>query len=214
MKKVISLFLALLMCLMLCACGGDGFDEEYAAMIERVEKLNDDTSKITAMVYTIWSNVGVSNFGTFFGALRKVTDGTTLDSVTYSYLGAAACCLFPSKYWDDNTEVAWNLRNATEELKYDAAAAQSVLDAAIEFNALYDSLVDRDEALSDDMKAFKEKHEKKHENEVSNLRDWVLETSMYVDFAVDPSGSLFEYGNSITSYEENLSRFNKTARAY
>ena len=62
MKKVISLLLALVMCLSLCACGGgnDKFETEYASMINRVETLNADTSRITGIVYGTWYNVGVS----------------------------------------------------------------------------------------------------------------------------------------------------------
>lgn len=218
MKKTISLILAFVLCLSLCACsaggGDDGFDAQYASMIERVEKLNADTSKITGIVYGTWSNIGVSDFYTFFGGLRSLTEGTTLDGIKYTFLGAAACCLFPSEYWDDDTEMAWNLRNAVEKLQADAEKAQHVLDAAIEYNNLYDSLKDSDDSLSSDMKVFKDKFKDKHAEEVETLSDWVLESSMYVDLALEPSGSLVEYGNNISTYEEKLNRFSKIANAY
>lgn len=217
MKKVLSLILVLIVCLSLCACG-DGnhnFDEEYTSMINRVEALNSDTSRITEIVYGTWSNVGVSNFNTFFNLLLSLTEGTTLDSTDYStQLGPAACCLFPSEYWDDDTETARNLYNATMALKADPAKAQKVLDAAIDFNNVYSSLTKIDAALSADIKTFKEQYGEKYSEEVETLRDWVLESSMYVDYALNPSGSLIEYGNGITEYEENLNRFSKIANAY
>ena len=215
MKKTISLILVLVLCLSLCACGGsDGFDAEYTALIQRISALNEDTRQITNVVYSTWRNVGVSDFNTFFGALRSLPEGKTLDDVKYTSLGAAACCLFPSQYWDDDTDTAWNLRNAVDALQADSAKAQKVLDAAIEFNKLYNSLSAEDAALSADFKAFRDQFEDKHADEVKNLREWVLESSMFVECALKPSGSLIEYGSSITAYEENLTRFSKIANSY
>ena len=107
-----------------------------------------------------------------------------------------------------------NLANAVNVLKADSAKAQEVLDTAIGFNRLYNLVIVSDEVLSADMKAFKEKYKDKYDEEVDTLRDWILESSMYVEYAVNPSGTLIEYGNGITEYEQNLSRFSKIANSY
>lgn len=233
MKKGLCFVLAVIICLSLCACKKpveednfeeDDFNEEYASMIERIEVLNYDTSRITGIIYGIWDRFTVSHFESCFVVLRILVEGTTLevldlaDENKYQFLGTAACCLFPSEYWDDDIEYDYrhwlNIQNAAKALEADSVKAQEVLDAAIEFNNVYDSLTATDEALSTDLKAFQEKYAEKHEEEVETLRDWILESSMYVDHAVNPSGSLIEYGNRITEYEENLTRFSKAAKAY
>lgn len=242
MRKIVSFIIALMMCLSLCSCGGknentstdkdnitstiekntsvlsteesDNFDTEYAAMIERVEALNADTALIAGTVYETWSNAGPSDFYTFYGSIFSITDGTTLDTVRIVTLGAVACAVLPGKYWDDNAKSSANLANAVEVLEKDSAKAQEVLDAAIAYNHLYDSLKTADEALSADMKVFKEQYKDQYEEEVDTLREWILESSMYVDHALNPSGSLIEYGNAITEYEQNLNRFSKIANSY
>ena len=217
--------MALVMVLSLAACGTDesvnevesvvnDFDAEYDEIIEQIQDLNSHASLITGIIYRAWSKVGVSNFSTFYQALLTLQEGTTVVDGVYKYLGAAAIVLQPNKYFDDDIDAANNLVNAMNIMESDEQIAQEVLSASIDFNNALISLPEEDAALSENMKVFKEKYKDEHEDEVDNLREWVLESSMYVDFAVSPSGSLIEYGNSMTEYEESFNRFSKIADSF
>lgn len=195
----------------LAACGSknDGFSDEYQPMIDRISALNEDTSKVTKMVYTTWDNVGVSNLNMFYGAVLAIGQEATLDDVKFTFLSSAACVVDPKQYWDDNEEADRNILNALKVLSADTDKAQAVLDQVTAYNQFLASLTDTEEALTASVKEFREKFAEKHPDECDNLREWMLETSMYVDFAENPSGSLIEYGSNISKYEENLSRFKK-----
>lgn len=216
MKRVLSLALALMMCLSLCACSDDGFDTEYSAIIERIETLNSNTSKITYSIYDMWKVIGPDDILLLFAGLCTMTEGRELsnfDDDDYLLLAMAACCLYPDEYWNDTSEYAFarNTPNAQKKLKRDDEEAQKVLNSAIAFTSALSSLISEDNALTEDMKVFEEKFGKKHKEEVSNLNDWLLDSSMYIELATSPSGSLREYVKSITTYETNLTRFSKIA---
>lgn len=213
MKRIMCVLLAVVMLVSLCACGSkdDGFETEHSNIIEQIEKLNEDTSYVASVIYTTWSNVGVSDFNTFFGALCSITEGTTLDTVKSTRLGAAACCIDPNKYYDDSLENNWNLRNAVDALSADESEAQRILDACIEFTTLYNSLEAQDSTVGSSVKTFETTFSEKHSEETDNISDWYLESSMYVAFVLEPSGSLIEFGNKMEEYEEAFTRFSKVA---
>ncbi len=213
MKKIICGILALVMLFSLCSCGSkdDGFDAEHSAIITQIKQLNEDASAIASVIYVTWSNVGVSDFNTFFGALCSITEGTTLDDVKITRLGAAACCIDPKKYYDDSLENNWNLRNAVEALSADSAEAERILNACISFTNLYNSLEAADSTLGANVKAFQTEFSKNHSEKTDNISQWYLESSMFVEFVLKPSGSLVEFGNKIEEYEEAFTRFSKVA---
>lgn len=57
MKKAISLFLALMMCLSLCACGTSAakFQEAYTETYDKIETLNGSCEYVSSLMYDIWN---------------------------------------------------------------------------------------------------------------------------------------------------------------
>jgi len=68
-----------------------------------------------------------------------------------------------------------------------------------------------DEELSADISEFIKTYKTDYPEETELLREWNLESSMYVEFVVEPSGSLVSYGNEMGGYQDAMSSFQKEA---
>jgi hypothetical protein len=49
---------------------------------------------------------------------------------------------------------------------------------------------------------------------LETLNDWCVETSLYVDFALEPDGSLSSYSSQQAEFEDNINRYVKYADSY
>ena len=264
MKKALSLILALVLCLSLCACGkseeaqsvddlilaigdvtidskdaiavaDDAYNalsekdkeavEHYAelteakntlkevmfeSLTERLEALNYQCDTVSTFVYLLWDNVGPSDFTTYFKCILMFEDENSLDEMKAYYAQKSS----GQKGWIINV---WCAGNALDSSRYgdvdlgDDELIEEIVGKCIAFTSVFNSLSTTDEELSEDISDFVKAYKNDYPEEAEILREWNLESSMYVEFALEPSGSLVSYGNEMGEYQDTMSRFQKEA---
>jgi hypothetical protein len=216
-KRLVASLMIFVMALTMCACSTstaeeaeveieeeeDTFADDYTEIVNEVEDLNTYTSAIVESMYSIWDAVGADAFLTCIRTILTIDETTTVDNIDSSIMKLAAYAIFPDEYPGGK---GISLSD-TEEV-------QEVIDVASAFSSVFYSLDDLDDELTADLKEFKAKYTESHPDEVENLSDWCLESSLYVDFAQNPSGSLVEYRSSMTDYQDSMRRFQKIAETY
>ena len=265
MKKALSLLLALILCLSLCACGkseaaqavdemilaiGDvsvdskeaifaaesaylALDEKdkgavehytvltdakaslkevlFSSLTERLEKLNVSCDTVSGLIYLIWENVGATDFITYFNCILMFEDENSLDEMKAYY----ALKESGQKGWIFNVWAAGHAFDSEKYEKlvktYDEEMINEIVEISIAFTSVYNNLPILDEELSADISEFIKTYKTDYPEEAELLREWNLESSMYVEFVVEPSGSLVSYGNEMGGYQDAMSRFQKEA---
>ena len=84
----------------------------------------------------------------------------------------------------------------------------------MEYNTLCNSAKDASKALEEDLKSFGTNYESDFSQEVDNLNSWCIESSLYTEFSMTPSGTISNYANQNSTYHDNLNRFQKIAESY
>jgi len=265
MKKIISIILALVLCLSLCACGKSAeakaadelilaigevsADSAYAveAATEAYNALSDkdretvenyeilknaqeelfyielydlsnrllevyyNCQRVTAGTRIIWSNVGNSNFWTCYEAVRNLDMGLTRTEYNelfkelyganaYATIWCAARGLCPDNVYDTN--------KMTDEGQDDT------IELCHAFNACFELISENMAPLSEEVRVFKNKYKADYEEESETLNEISLEIDMYVDFALEPAGSLSSYTSTEDEYNNTIDRLVKILDSY
>lgn len=265
MKKAISLLLALVLCLSLCACGKsakaktvdemilaigevtndnisdvetamEAYDalpeqdkktiENYALLQTAQEKMfyikyydltnrllevYNNCQKVTNDTVIIWDNVGSNGFWNAYEAVRFLSLGLSREEYdklsieisgakAYATIWCAARGLCPDNIYDTN--------KMTDE------GQDKTIELCHSFNKCYDFISQQMEPLSEEFKAFKNKYKEDYRDETDTLSDLCLELSMYVDFALEPTGSLTSYTSKNREYIDSIDRLAKIIDSY
>lgn len=162
---------------------------------------------------TIWDNVGVDQFWMVYQSVLLLDGGMTkaeLDAVFKAATGrnadltiwAAAYGLRP-KYAENS--YAGSLKSEKE--------VNEILDLCYTFNINYKLISESMSPLAEEIKAFRNEHKDKYQSELEALNELCLEINLYVDFILEPSGSLSSYTSSNRTYQSNIERLIKTINA-
>ena len=261
MKKTISLLLALVMCLSLCACGKseeviaveekiasigeitidstetinaarDAYnalnDEDkekvenanilreatFESLVIRCAEMNRHSSILSAGVVQVWEEFGGQDFWKWFDDVLRFKDENTLqemkdhyatkeDSDGWKLLVWCAGYALDKAAFSDAEGVA-KLPETDEEVAYAVALATPI-------GYAYDVLPDMDESIREDVAQFIKDYKEQRSEECAVLQEWSLESSVFAEFAIEPSGSLLDYQTKLAEYESAMSRFQKEA---
>ena len=230
MKKTLALLLSVMMVLSLCACGNKKeeqeslFRGEYNALVDRLTKMNESCDHVTSMVYTIWDNVGASDFLSAYDTLRlleneeavelckaAISEDPSYDPNDWKLFPADVGMALDSSI--DREDPLAQLRYI-QDVKEDEEKCNAILSICYEFNGHFNLMLSENETLGADIKALREKYPDLHTDQITTLNEWFIESSLYAEFAAEPSGTLNSYSSDITDYQETMSRFQKTVASY
>ena len=184
-------------------------------------ELYDLTNKLLEVYYNcqnvsngtriIWNNVGNSDFWTCYNAARMLNLGLSIaeyDEIflkasgakAYATIWCAARGLCPSNIYDTN--------KMTDE------GQNKTLELCHSFNGCYDFISENMDPLAEAVRIFKDKYKEAHDDEVDTLSELCLELDMYVDFALEPEGSLNSYTSAESDYKDAIDRLIKIMDSY
>ena len=261
MKKTISLLLALVMCLSLCACGKseeviaveekiasigeitidstetinaarDAYnalnDEDkekvenanilreatFESLVIRCTEMNRHSSILSAGVIRVWEEFGGQDFWKWFDDVLLFKDENSLQETKDRYaatknpedwvIGVWCAGYALDKAAFSDAEGVAKLPETDEEVAYAVALATPIGHA-------YDVLPGMDESIREDVAQFIKDYKEQCSEECAVLQEWSLESSIFAEFAVEPSGSLLDYQTKLAEYESAMSRFQKEA---
>lgn len=181
------------------------FNNEYADLVERLKSLNHKSQKVYDTTYQLWIN-SAGAFDTNFQCVRMLQseEGVNfwreeLGKSSFNSVVLCARCAVTG-----------------EELTLDVSdeEKEAVIEKCIEYNTFNNSVQDESKQLDEDVDAFGKKYGSDFSEEFGNLSDWCIESSLYVEFTMTPSGTMSNYANRNREYDEKLSRFQKIAKSY
>ena len=185
-------------------------EELFASLTEQQAALNYQCDAVSAFVYLLWDDVGPSDFSTYFKCVLMFEDENSLDEMKAYYAQKSS----GQNAWITNV---WCAGMAIDADAYgdvglgDDKMINEIVEKCIAFTSVYNSLSVTDDELSNNIAEFVKEYKNEYPEETELLREWNLESSMYVDFALEPSGSLISYGNEMGEYQDTMHRFQKEA---
>lgn len=188
----------------------DLFYIEFYELTNKLLEVYYNCQNVSNGTRIIWDNVGSSDFWTTYNSVRTFNMGLTLEEYdeifmeitgtkAYASIWAAARGLCPS--YVDGTSITYEGKETTIELCHS-------------FNACYDFISENMDPLCEEIWSFVDKYESDYEDEVETLNDLCLELDMYVDFALEPSGTLNDYTSTETDYKNAIDRLVKVMDSY
>ena len=159
----------------------------------------------------IWDNVGNKDFWTCYNAVLMLDQDLSKSEYDEKFIAAtgvkayatiwcAARGLCPSNVYDTN--------------KMSDEGQEKTIDLCYSFNQSYKLISEKMDPLSEAVRIFKTKYKNDFEDEIDTINEMCLELSMYVDFALEPSGSLNSYTSQETTYHNTIDRLVKILDSY
>ncbi len=184
---------------------------EFYDLTNRLLEVYYNCQKVSQGTRIIWDNVGSKDFWTCYNAVRMLTEDLSkaeYDEIfmkesgakAYATIWCAARGLCPSNIYDVN--------KMTDE------GQEKTIDLCVSFNFCYNLVSENMDPIAEEVRVFKNKYEDDFEDEVDTLNELCLELSMYVDFALEPSGSLSSYTSSEGDYQNSIDRMIKVIDSY
>ena len=257
MKQVLSLVLAFVVCLSLCACGKseevkaveekiasigevsiektdilqevnqayEALSNEDKEMVENFEILQNSMDALQDAMFTaialeceemnvgsdliansvieVWENVGGEDFWTWYNTILKFKDESLANmDVTDQqknglYYGMPAYALGRAKN-------AFGDSMTIEE-------RQEVVDTCTILANTYYGIQEMSVQVSQDFAAYKELFGEEYDDECQFLREWYLASSVFVEFATNPSGNRSAYSADLAEHNSTVYKFQKEA---
>ena len=239
MKKIIALMLCAVVLLSLCACGKSKEAQNVDDLILAIGEVSIDSAEKIAVAEEAYNALSdkdkskVENFSVLNDAIislrRAQFDKEYVDLVSrLEDLNDKSQQIFSTTYliWENSgTDLGRSFlglvvgaRSALtgEKLSLDISDSQKekVIEKCMEYNTLCNSAKDASKALEEDLKSFGTNYESDFSEEVDNLNSWCIESSLYTEFSMTPSGTMSNYANQNSTYHDNLNRFQKIAESY
>ena len=182
----------------------------FASLTERCTELNAASSVLAEGVLLVWGNVGGGSFWNYFNNVLRFTDLSTIDSLKLqNELGDVQIFMWNTGYAleKESFEIGkdgyhWDLTD--EDFIY-------IANLSMPYAKAYDFLSKKEPDLNRDITKFVKDNKDTHPEETDLLREWMLESSMFMEFSMAPSGKMDDFKTKLRDYETMMSRFQKEA---
>lgn len=208
MKKIIAIFLAVVMCFSLSACNNkeEEFKTSYLSLYQELQDLNADCNKLSGQIYEIWNIVGTDNvMGTLTYMLEISDDFDDYWDNEDDRMGIIYECKLAKEY-------GW-LYNGSFGISLDSDAKEFHA-MCMDFKALISSVKTANESLPDKIKSLHSEYKEDFADEYELINELYLEVSSYAEFSITPSGSMVSYSNDKADFQSNISKLIKAADIY
>ena len=208
MKKFIALLMVVILGISLCACGESSQDtkELYISEYNKITDLSQTCESICDVVIDVWEIVGADSAAACLSYMANVPDDF-------------------EAFWDASEtpmEKLWQCEIAEEYgWLHNSSFGISLNTDAMEFHTIckdYKNACIKAEELNNeieaDIKSLRNTYGDKFESEFGTLNELYVEVSVFVDFSLNPSGSLISYTSDYKNYEQNIDKLSKAADIY
>lgn len=182
-------------------------DDLQNAMFEAIAlqcgEMNVGSNLVTNSVVEVWQNVGGEKFWTWYGSILKFADETlanmdvTDEKNNALYYGSAGYALGRARN-------AFGDGMTVEE-------RQDVVDTCVILANTYYDIQEMNEQVSQDLAEFNDLFGEAYADDCAFLREWYLASSVFVEFATNPSGNRTEYSADLAEHNSTVYKFQKEA---
>ncbi|MBQ9934657.1 MAG: hypothetical protein IJO70_02320 [Lachnospiraceae bacterium] len=201
-KSYIALIILVLL-FSLSACGkdkekevADTYSEDFDKLYSDIGELKTHSDTVSGIVTYTWEEAGPDKTKRELSNLIAFDTSTPETSMDYCDI---------AYFIEGNTTIDYRFGEFT-------AADKAKVDAiVIEYQTSYNELSSLDAAILSELKEFKNKHNEKHPEGVSALTDYYTETSSYANLALNPTGSLMDYMDNVSTFKTSIDSLKKAA---
>ena len=213
MKKLFIVLLALLCVCNICACNNNEkekllkeYDKDYELLMDDINELSECCKFVSGDILEVWYVVGVDNLATSFEIMMTIESAEALGKTPDTRV-------FAGDMYDifgyDLSDMS--IYETVMDYGMRTGYYQDVFDYCVVFREKYKEMVTLDESIEKKIKNFKDKYTGLDEKEMDAIIDYYLKVNSFVDFSLEPSGSLLDYSSDIQSYEKDLSELKTKA---
>lgn len=225
LRRFWSLLLSFAIGLSFCACGNsnenkstDQFQTDLQALVNEITFVNICCDYITNTVYEIWSNTSTDKVTTIFQAALLFDDAEKTPSEYADILpfdeGDIDILLYMVATALNPDVLDVYKSSGLPNGKFLGDGEQETIALCAQICTSYNNISEGIEHISETIKSFKNTYSDSHEEEVTLINEWYLESSLYADFSKTPSGTMRTYIDAVNEYQNNLARYQKTAEMY
>lgn len=178
-------------------------DAMFTAIALKCEEMNAGSDLIANSVIEVWENVGGEKFWTWYGSILKFTDESLANMDVTDQKNNGLYYGMPG-YALGRAKNAFGDSMTIEE-------RQEVVDTCVVLANTYYGIQEMSEQVSQDFAVYKELFGEKYDDECQFLREWYLASSVFVEFATNPSGNRTEYSADLSEHNSTVYKFQKEA---
>ncbi|MBE5932253.1 MAG: hypothetical protein E7263_02390 [Lachnospiraceae bacterium] len=201
-KSILSLIILVIL-FSLSACGkdkekevADTYSEDFDKLYSDIGELKTHSDTVTGIVTFTWEEAGPDRTKGVLSNLIAFDTSSPETSMAYCDIGA---------FIEGNTTIDYNFGEFTP------ADKEKVDAIIIEYQTSYNELSTLDASILTELKEFKNKHNEKHPEGVAALTEYYTETSSYASLALNPTGSLMDYMDNVSTFKTSIDSLKKTA---
>ncbi|MBE7016776.1 MAG: hypothetical protein E7420_01260 [Ruminococcaceae bacterium] len=181
------------------------YQNEYKEVAIFIQYMNMNVDYVVSGNVTIWDNVGSSDF---FNYQDNVL---TVGEIGYDGMKA--------KYGEEDAFYAFWVAGYAVDKEYfgknfDYFSSSKIAETEDKCKAYVQSIKnveDSHETIKVVISLMVNDFSKDHSSEMDALQNWWIESSLYADHALNPSGSLNSYVSAVYVYQDNIQRYQKIA---
>lgn len=181
------------------------FENEYESAALFIQFMNLNSEYVISGNVTIWNSVGASDFFSYqedvFTVAELGYDGmiNTYGSDNAFYIFWAAGKAVDDEYYSKN----FNNFPSTKISETEEKCKSYVLSI--------ENVEDSHETIATFIDTMMEDYSVEYSTKMDSLQNWWVESSLYADHALDPSGNLNSYISTANEYQQNIQRYQKLA---
>ena len=159
----------------------EDFKKQYALIIAAIDVLNVNSDFVGATHATIWDNVGVKDVATYVKYVREYYNDESRDVLICKAYGVSAYGTEKEKVYDYAEQYVNSLAEIDTKM--------------VEIDEMYKTI---NSTYGNDYN-------------ISDLKEYYLESSAYAEFAKELDGSYITYCQTLNDYQDNLTKLKKAA---
>ncbi len=191
------------------------FENEYQSAALMIQYMNFNTEYVITGNVTIWDNVGGSDFFSYQDFVFIVADlGYEGIKNSYGKEGAGNALLGALKALDVeqyNEFIDKNFMNFYVSYYIPSNIISDTEEKCKSYAQAINNIEDSHATLKEFVDVIVKDYSEEYSTQTDALWKWWIESSLYADHALEPSGYLNSYISAANEYLNNISRYQKTA---
>lgn len=174
----------------------------FSSIVDNLCTVNTGSDTIASSVILVWENVGGKDFWTWYNSILKFQDESlaNMDETDEKNNGL---------YYEMPAYALGRTKSTFADIPIEER--QDIVDTCTVLANTYFGIIDMDEQLNKDITEFIELFGDAYPDESTFLREWYLESSVFVEFATNPNGARLDYQTQHTEYNSEMVKFQKEA---
>ncbi len=178
-------------------------------IVDDLTRMNAECNELSSVVLRVWDNVGAEYFGTTYIAILRFFDENSLEQMKQQSQNSR-------NWWVSVSVAGLGLdKDAYDSVDIDDdATINEIVEQCIYISTNYRDVSATNKELKTKVSNYIKIFEEANQDKANLLHDWYLESSLYADSVLDPSGSYASNAQNRLEYIEKMKRFQKEANSF